>query len=265
VSFDRPRALGFAGLLLAFVALSGVRAQEAPNDLASRLGLADLAAYRAALSGKATAEAGKAGDSVSPGPVSFRDLWDHPDTWSGRRVSIRGRLVRAFRQQAFGDFPPLVEAWLSTPQGDLFCVVHPQPGPEQSAAQIGNQVRFTGTFLKKIRYAAADTTRLAPLIVGDRPPVKDEATGAALESLSSTPAVPQPGEASRATALWPFGVALGLLITLSLLLAWYQLNKPAPTRRRRESERDRTRERRPGPDHAIASTDLPLEFLDPEA
>jgi hypothetical protein len=251
-------------LILVFcLTASSAWAQQGQDDLAARLGLADLAAYRAALSGKATADAGEAGASVAPSRVSFRDLWDHPDTWSGRRVSIRGRLVRAFRQQAFGEFPPLVEAWLSTPQGDLFCVVHPQPGPEQSDPQIGNQVRFTGTFLKMIRYAAADTIRLAPLIVGDRPPVKDEATKAALETSGSTPVVQQPSEASRATGLWPFGLGLGLLITLALLLAWYQLNKPA-TLRRRGSERDRTRERHPGRDHSNASTDLPLEFLDPE-
>jgi hypothetical protein len=34
----------------------------------------------------------------------------------------------------------------------------------------GRTVRFTGTFLKMIRYAASDGARRAPLIVGDRPP-----------------------------------------------------------------------------------------------
>ena len=32
-------------------------------------------------------------------------------------------------------------------------------------------VRFTGTFLKMVRYAGGDGARLAPLIVGDRLPV----------------------------------------------------------------------------------------------
>ena len=31
-------------------------------------------------------------------------------------------------------------------------------------------MQFTGTFLKMIRYAAGDGARMAPLIVGDRPP-----------------------------------------------------------------------------------------------
>ena len=34
----------------------------------------------------------------------------------------------------------------------------------------GRMVRFTGTFLKMVRYAGGDGARLAPLIVGDQPP-----------------------------------------------------------------------------------------------
>ena len=77
-----------AVLLLAHGGWSG-RAQSGSDDLETRLGLADLAAYRAALSGKATADDAHASGPMRP--VTFHDLWDHPETWRGRRVQVRGR------------------------------------------------------------------------------------------------------------------------------------------------------------------------------
>ena len=130
--------------------LGGESARSSPRALASRsvrcscvgllsagdrttatteqaFGLADLPAEHAALAGKATIDGPRAADP--PRPVTFRDLWDHPDDWRGRRVTVRGTVARVFRQGAVGSFPPLVEGWLSTPEGDLFCVVFPRPGP----------------------------------------------------------------------------------------------------------------------------------------
>ena len=62
-----------------------------------------------------------------------------------------------------------------------------EPGP-------GRTVRFTGTFLKMVRYTAGDGDRLAPLIVGDRPPAwqPPEAAG------ESTATPPGGGEVLRA-------------------------------------------------------------------
>ena len=158
-----------------------------------RLSLADLAGYRAALSGKPTADDARPADP--PRPVQFRDLWTHPGTFQGRRVVVQGRVERVFRQGPIGSFPPLVEAWIFSKAGDPFCVVFPGPGatfagdrergpdvragadhrpddPAWSRAvpAPGRWVRFTGTFLKMIRYAGADGARLAPMIVGDRLP-----------------------------------------------------------------------------------------------
>src|SRR5438045_2123290 len=66
--------------------------------------LADLAGYRAALTGRATADDARPSDP--PAPVRFRDLWERPGAFQGRRVSIRGRVERIFRQGPVGSFPP---------------------------------------------------------------------------------------------------------------------------------------------------------------
>lgn len=140
------------------------RSQTDVDGLESRLGLTDLLAYRAALEGKPTAPDAPAAESVRQ--VSFHDLWDHPEAWQGHRVQVRGKVARIFRQSAVGAFPPLAEAWLSTPRGDLFCTVFPTttvPAP-------GQEVVFSGTFLKTVRYAGDDQVRLAPCIVGNQPP-----------------------------------------------------------------------------------------------
>jgi hypothetical protein len=162
------------------------------SEIARQLGLADLAGYRAALSGKATADDAKTDDP--PARVAFRDLWNRPDQFRGRRVTVQGRVARIFRQGPVGSFPPLAEVWVTSPAGDPYCVVFPQPAPRGEANQpsgtprgaessqgralgatlmpnLGGTVRFTGTFLKQVSYAAGDGARLAPLVVGDRPPV----------------------------------------------------------------------------------------------
>lgn len=155
-----------------------------------RLGLADLAAYRAALAGRATGDRARSSDP--PVRVGFRELWKAPDDYRGRRVTVRGRVERTFRQGAVGSFPPLVEAWVFTASGDPLCVVYARSGADEGAVEAGREkgpapgqgrhplplgdraagqsVEFTGTFLKMVRYAAGDGDRLAPLIVGDRSP-----------------------------------------------------------------------------------------------
>ena len=110
-----------------------------------------------------------------PRPVTFRDLWDHPDDWRGRRVTVRGTVARVFRQGAVGSFPPLVEAWLSTPEGDLFCVVFPRPraGTGDRAARAGADGRLhrhvpEDDSLCRGRPAAAGPTRRGRSAAGPR-------------------------------------------------------------------------------------------------
>src|SRR5262249_20647678 len=147
---------------------------------------ADLAGYRAALSGRATADDARPSDP--PSPVHFRDLWERREAYQGRRVTVRSRVARVFRQGPIGSFPHLAQARSFSPSGDQFCTASPLPGgsgvighapvaaqaagkspggPSPAVPDLGREVRFTGTFLKMVRYAAADGARLAPLIVGD--------------------------------------------------------------------------------------------------
>jgi hypothetical protein len=233
-------------------------AQAQTEDLESRLGLTDLPAEHAALSGKATIDGPHASDPLRP--VSFRDLWDHPKTWRGRRVQIQGSTVRIFRQGPVGSFPALAEVWLRSSEGDLLCVVFPQPGPTEDLTgarpqavvpETGQHVTFTGTFLKTIRYPAADQPRLAPLIVGNRPPIpilETEAAPAAVDSRSR----PGPTFESWSPAAWVFVLALGLVA--AALLAWQQFRNPV--RGKSFPTRDKNRE--------PAAADPPLEFIDPE-
>jgi len=119
--------------------------------------------------------------------VSFKDLWNRPDAFRGRRVTVQGRVERIFRQGPVGSFPALAEVWITSPAGNPFCLVVPQDGgtgvlPVKKTSleghatapvipKLGQTVRFTGTFLKMVRFAAGDGARLAPLVVGNQPPV----------------------------------------------------------------------------------------------
>ena len=130
------------------------------SDDGTALSLADLPSYRAALAPHA---GGKAR------PVTFRDLWDRPDVYRGRRVRVTGQVARRFHQPAAGDFPPLAEVWIVSAPGDPLCLIYPEPAGVPSPGP-GVTVNFSGVFLKRLRYKGGDGDRLAPLILGDRPP-----------------------------------------------------------------------------------------------
>jgi hypothetical protein len=261
----RRRSRSLAALVLALATLPAVATgQEPPDGSDQAFGLADLPAEHAALAGRATIDGPHAADP--PRPVSFRDLWDHPEDWRGRRVAVRGTIARVFRQGAVGSFPALVEAWLSTPQSDLLCVVFPQPkGPGDRPLEAGREVAFTGTSLRTIRYAAADQPRLAPLIVGDRPPEPVEKTSgegsaeAALRSIGASPVPvpdsrPSPVADSWPAAGWILGLFLGLVA--AAVLAWQHLRGPSGVEYlSRRVAGGRPAERRAG-------DDAPPEFID---
>jgi hypothetical protein len=234
---------------------------ESPHQLS----LADLASYRAALSGKATGENTKTSDP--PVRVIFRDLWNRPDAFRGRRVIIQGRVERIFRQGPIGSFPALAEVWIVSPAGDPFCAVVPNEsgtgilpmadhGPEGRATskqspELGQTVRFTGTFLKMVRYAGGDAARLAPLVVGDQPPVP-------------APEITQANNVSRGidsdgrhrpTAGSPTGWLLGLAITMLIagVLALQYLRAQSRRAGLWDSRRRTT---------ALLEVDPPLEFIE---
>jgi hypothetical protein len=191
-----------------------VIAMAAPGDDGSGLKLSDLAPYRAALEHPAD------GPAVA---VTFRALWEHPERFESRRVSVEGRVMRRFRQGPVGTFPPLEELWAVNPAGDPFCLVFPAANspasPAEAASTPGAVVRFDGTFLKQIRYRGGDTARLAPLIVGDRPPTV--VTPARKNGLSERAAARSGGWVD-----WALGLAAAGFV--ALVLARRHMSRPSP-------------------------------------
>ncbi|MGE3819617.1 MAG: hypothetical protein AB7I30_09295 [Isosphaeraceae bacterium] len=209
---------------------------ERPERDAESLNLADLASYRAALEGRSS------GEVI---PASFREIWEAPERFQGKRVQVEGRVLRRFRQGAFGTFPPLVEAWALNVSGDPFCLVFPDPNPAtapksfENDAAPGALVQFEGVFLRQIRYQSEDVPRLAPLIVGDRPP-------------TVTSAAPRPVRlddpealATGARSWWIFGFVTAGLVAVALARRHFLRPFRTP---------------RPGP----RELDPPPEFVDPE-
>lgn len=189
-----------------------------------QLSLTDLAKYRAALADKATADDGTSSDT--PTRVSFKDLWNRSNALRGRRVIIEGRVQRIFRQGPVGSFPALAEIWIASPAGDPFCLVIPQEsgtgispvndhdmeghGRRQRNPKLGQTVRFTGTFLKLIRYTAGDGDRLAPLVVGDQPAVAVR-EAAKTDRASSFTVDRVVGRWTESPASWLVGLTLALV------------------------------------------------------
>jgi hypothetical protein len=214
----------------AFLVILTALAVPAAADEESGLTLSDLAPYRSALEGKAEPTGGPA---VA---VTFRELWDHPERYQGRRVRVEGRIARRFRQGAYGTFPPLVEAWAVSPAGNPYCLVFPasrvnavEPKAGGPDAVPGASVRFEGTYLKRVRYHGGDSERLAPLIVGDRPPVVT--TPAPVRKPGDDPG---PSDGGWTRLEWMIGLIAAAFVALALA----RRHLRAPTRRplRREPE-----------------------------
>ena len=171
-----------------------------------------------------------------------------------------------------GTFPALVEVWITSPAGDPFCGVFPQPDKldrgqtgstsldaatpekpsrETTAPEIpapGQTVEFTGTFLKIVRYTGADTTRLAPLIVGDQQPVRVSADADQRGTGSSAPANPRASQTMIRLIVWAVGLAAAAMV--AFILARWHLRAPARSARRPTKS-------------AELAPDLPLEFIEP--
>lgn len=147
-----------AGLLVAVALSTAAALGEEPvvKDGAPVSG-ADLAAYRRAL----------ANDEAAV-PVDFRTLWEKADSGRGRRVRIEGRALRRFAEPAADELPGLTELWLGVEGNQVVCIVYPTPATGN--VPLGAKVEFTGTYVRRIRYAGAAEARLAPLIVGAEPP-----------------------------------------------------------------------------------------------
>ena len=212
---NRRSILIFA--LVASVAPS-TRADD-PGD--GRLGLADVAAERDALRPIRP-------EDPPPASATFRDLWDRPASFRGRRVEVVGKVARVFHQGAVGSFPALAEAWLATPTGDPICVVFPEQSGT-AAPPIGRSVRFVGTMLKRVRYRGADADRLAPLVVGPDVPRIDEGP------IAPEPTGVEPAVESALSGRGGLALAVVAGLVTAGAIARIHLRKPGPTLRRRSA------------------------------
>jgi hypothetical protein len=261
-------------ITLATVIAAAIRSRASAADDGTepiaQLTLADLAAYRAALSGKATADAAESTDL--PVSVGFKDLWEHSERFRGRRVVVEGRVTRIFRQGPIGQFPALAELWISSPAGEPFCLVVPQSietsrsetkstaGKPRDAGgvipEIGANVRSLGTFLKMVRDAAADVARLAPLVVCDQPPVPVRAPVRSVGKQSSPGDSNLAGDGAPSTfglaRLWLIGVVLAAGVG-GILAYWRLQIRPRAARRSCQK----------GQMVDWLSADPPLEFNEP--
>lgn len=99
--------------------------------------------------------------------VRFEELWQDPTGGAGRALRVSGVSRRVFRQPAVGEFPALVELWITDASGNPIGLLFPdQPGVEWN----GRQVSFRGRVLRMLDYRDGTGQRRAPLIVGPVPP-----------------------------------------------------------------------------------------------
>lgn len=168
------------------------------QDNGPSVSIGDLPDYRAALEDL----------SEAPGEsIPFRELWERSEVYKGRRIRVEGTVARRFRQASVGMFPPLTELWVVSASKDPFCLVFPTPDDLDDGTAPGSAIRFDGLFLKPIRYPAADEPRVAPLVVGARPPVPH-----AVDPLAG-----QPSRLPMGALDWILGVVLAGLVALLLL------------------------------------------------
>lgn len=259
-----PRALKTVIITIVVALRSTTQAVAQDAASAGRLGLADLVNYRAALAGKPTADNVKTSDP--PLRVVFKDIWNRPEAFRGRRITIEGRTQRIFRQGAVGDFPALAEIWIASPAGDPFCLVTPQktdaannssskvrsgtPAVGGELPEPGQLVRFTGTFLKLIRYAAGDGDRVAPLVVGDEPPVYLR-NGSKTSNRTFVATHAAHSSQTTRSGTWLLGLAVALLVTGAFVIRY---SRVVIQRIERRNQRRRV--------SASLGSDPPLEFVE---
>lgn len=103
---------------------------------------------------------------------AFVDLFQHPDEYRGKAVTLRGYLRKLISYPAEppdGNAPQtLYEAWLFTDDshGNPTVIVCSEiPAGMPTGNDVNEQVSVTGYFFKMYGYRARDTTRIAPMIL----------------------------------------------------------------------------------------------------
>ena len=107
--------------------------------------------------------------------VSFGELFGQPRSFRGRLVRLRGTFHRLERLEAPRnqyDIREYWQGWLELDDGPstpivVQCLRLPPGMPE--GMSISERVEITGYFFKRYAYAAADTMRVAPLVMALEP------------------------------------------------------------------------------------------------
>ncbi len=173
------------------------------------LGLRDMAAYRLLL------ERARAGPAASGPPrrdVLFSQLLRRPDRYRGLPIHLQGTARRVVRlDDVAPELAPggrLYEAWVYTNDSRgypyLFVFEVPPPGLP-GGDDVHELVAFDGAFLKLMGYRTANSSSVAPMLVGRL-------------RLVSEPGRPQAGEAH--SWLWTFAPFALFLVYLAARLAW---------------------------------------------
>ncbi len=108
--------------------------------------------------------------------VTFAHLYNDPGTYRGKVIPVKGRLTRlrkhpATREAVQAGVPWVYEGWIfgSTERSRPFWVIFPTlPEGLKEAETMDRQVTFNGYFLKKLKYPAADGSKIleTPFLIG---------------------------------------------------------------------------------------------------
>ena len=123
----------------------------------------------------------RAFEDASNPDLNYARLWQRPQLYRGKVVTMEGKLRQLDRIEAptilrQAGFTHLYEGWLLLKnQVDPVCILFTQLPPEiKPGKELEYQVRFSGYFYKKYRYPdAAKKNRSAPLLIGRMPVLAD--------------------------------------------------------------------------------------------
>lgn len=104
----------------------------------------------------------------------FVDIFKNPDWWTGKMVTLTGRVRKIV------EYPPseddlglgvLYEIWLYTDDSQrnpavYVCTSKPKNIPSTDGTNVIENVTISGYFFKRYRYTAEDAHRLAPMLLG---------------------------------------------------------------------------------------------------
>ena len=146
------------------------------------------------------------------GPVSYAQLFQQPNQYRGRLVTVSGRrATRASRGDFFPNdygFKEYYQIWLwpdDNPSAPMVIYSLELPKGFPTGMEIGEQAEVTGFFFKRLAYLAKDTLRVAPEIL------------AKTVQWQKRPAI----TADEPAETWPIPLVVCVAAGLALLAAWF--------------------------------------------